>query len=209
MPDSDALVTSFHASHFRTCWALTGGGASVAGLLLSVPGGSRSMLEMIIPYSEAALTEYLGGQPEQACSAATARDLALAARKRACRLDPGAVVLGFGCTASLRSDRPKRGDHRVHIAAASCHRTLTQSLTLTKEARSRAEEEDVVARMLLNLAAEAAERVERMSVPLLPGEEIICTEIVRDPLTEFLDGRLDAVCIQANGQVRDDGPRRR
>jgi hypothetical protein len=207
MLDTDVLIASFHASPFRTVWALTGGGSSVAGLLLSVPGGSRSVLEMTIPYCETALADYLGWRPDQYCSAGTARDLALAARKRARRLDPQAVVLGLGGTASLRSDRPKRGDHRVHIAAAARDRTLAQSLTLTKEARTRVQEEDVVARLLLNIAAEAAGLVERVVVSLLAGEEIVRTETPHDPLTEFLDGRVEAVCIEPDGQVRDDGPR--
>lgn len=218
MADSDALlalITSFHDSNYRTCWALTGGGASAAGLLLSVPGGSRTILEMTIPYSEKALSIYLSksssidlnDKPEQSCSAATAEAMAVMARRSARFLDPHAFILGFGCTASLRSDRPKRGDHRVHLAATSCYRTLTRSLTFAKEARSRAEEEDVVGRLLLNLAAEAAERKERVPVPLLPGEEVIQTVAPRDPLAEFLDDRLDMVCIESNGRVRDDGPR--
>jgi hypothetical protein len=205
--DSDVLIASFHASTFRSAWVFTGGWARVAGQLLSVPGGSRSILEITIPYCDTALADYLGWRPEQYCSVDTARDLALAARKRARRLDPLAVVLGFGCTASLRSDRPKRGDHRVHLAAATRDRVLCHSLTLCKEARSRAEEEDLVARLLLNLAAEVAGLKERVEVPLLAGEQVVLTETVYDPLTEFLEGRVETVCIEPDGQVRDDGPR--
>jgi nicotinic acid mononucleotide adenylyltransferase len=207
MQDSDVLVRSFHARPYRTAWALTGGGSGVAGLLLSVPGGSRSILEITIPYCETALADYLGWRPEQYCSVGTASDLALAARKRARHLAPQAEVLGLGGTASLRSDRPKRGDHRVHLAAATRDRTFVQSLTLSKEARSRVQEEDVVARLLLNLAAEAAGLVERVEVPLLPGEEIVRSETPYDPLNEFLDGRVETVCIEPDGRVRDDGPR--
>ena len=67
--------------------------------------------------------------------------------------------VGVGCTAALVSDRPKRGEHRCHVAVHSAFGTRLVSLTLSKGARTRAEEEQVVADTWLRLLA-AEVRVE-------------------------------------------------
>src|SRR5262245_45817283 len=116
------LTRLIHDSPHRAVIAATGGGARAISVLLAVPGASRSVLEAIVPYSSAALVEWLHGAPEQFCSSHTARQMAMAAYRRAERLrsaedDATFPVVGLGCTASLASDRPKRGPHRVHVAA--------------------------------------------------------------------------------------------
>src|SRR5262245_57190102 len=116
-PATRALIEAIHHAPLRCVVAVTGGGAQAAGLLLTVPGGSRTVLEVAVPYHEQALVEFLGRRSEQFCSAAAARDMAVRALERARWLAPGEAVVGVGCTASLATDRPKRGDHRLHVAA--------------------------------------------------------------------------------------------
>jgi hypothetical protein len=198
------LITAFHAGPRRIVLAVTGGGASVAGLLLGVPGGSRTVLDVQIPYSEQALSRWLGLRPASFCSAETTRLMAERALDEARLLAPGAEVLGVGGTAGLRSDRPKRGDHRFHLALADARRTVTLSLTLTKEARERSSEEDVLVRVLLNALAESAGLSQRVAVPLLPGEEVQRTETSAGLLADFLAGRLDRVCVEIDGRIRTD-----
>jgi hypothetical protein len=77
------------------------------------------VLEAVVPYSLAALVDWIGGKPDQACSEATARAMAMAAFMRVRELAPDADVeklIGVGCTASLATDRPKRGERRIHVA---------------------------------------------------------------------------------------------
>ena len=45
--------------------ALTGGGSRAIAELLEVPGGSRTLLEALVPYSEASIANLLGSRPEQ------------------------------------------------------------------------------------------------------------------------------------------------
>src|SRR5919199_177067 len=105
-------------------------------------------------------------------------------------------VAGVGCTASLRSDRPKRGDHRFHLSVETDTRTLTHSLTLAKEARDREGEEEVVDRVLLNALAEAFGLPDRLPVPLLPGEEVLRDEAPDDDaVAELLAGRVPVLCV--------------
>src|SRR5579884_1150599 len=115
-PSLRRLIEALHAGPYRYVLAVTGGGTGAVAALLSVPGGSRTVLEAVVPYHERALVEFLGRAPEQFCSADTARALAERACDRARWLAPGEAVAGAGCTASLATDRPKRGDHRLHVA---------------------------------------------------------------------------------------------
>lgn len=66
-------------------------------------------------------------EPSQYCSPETALDLAKAAFQRAAALSSfGTSIIGLGATAALASEPPKRGDHRVYIAAHTCHGTHCQ-----------------------------------------------------------------------------------
>jgi len=167
------LVEEIHATPARVVMAVTGGGTGAIGQLLQVPGASRTVLQAVVPYSAAALADWLGGPPEQACSAENARAMAMAAFLRACRLDdsPGSLA-GVACTASLASDRPKRGPHRVHLAVQTAAVTVARSLELNKEARTRAQEERLVSRLVLGAVAEACGVKRRLQVDLLEGEQI-------------------------------------
>jgi hypothetical protein len=203
------LVGRLHQSAPPYVLAVTGGGAAAAGWLLSIPGGSRTVLEVAVPYGERALCEFLGRRPESFCSAPTARAMAIRAWQRACWLAPGATTAGVGCTASLRSDRPKRGDHRFHLAIRTAGGLITTwSLTLAKEQRDRAGEEQVLDLILLNALAESFDIAERVDVPLLDGEEIhVEVEPAADPVAALLAGNVAILCHEADGRLRTDGPR--
>jgi nicotinamide mononucleotide (NMN) deamidase PncC len=202
------LIARIHGAGRRCVLAVTGGGAGAAAALLSVPGGSRSILDVLVPYDAESLSEFLGRRPASFCSAETAREMARRAFDRARWLVPTACVAGVGCTAGLRSDRPKRGDHRFHLAVQTDEQVLTISLTLTKEARDREAEETILDRVLLNAVAESFGLAQRIEVPLLPGEEVIREmRSSEDHLTALLRGRISAVCVERDGRWRIDGPR--
>ena len=132
--------------------AVTGGGSLAISDLLTEPGASRSVLEAIVPYGEAALCDFLSHKPEQFCSETTARRMAMAAFVRAMRHSPRtsrSELIGVGCCCSLASDRPKRGEHRAHWAVQSDSQTLAASVVFEKGARTRLEEERLVADLLL------------------------------------------------------------
>jgi hypothetical protein len=175
---------------------------------LSVPGGSRTVLEVVVPYGEQPLCEFLGRQPASFCSTETAREMAARALQRARWLAPSVPAAGLGCTASLRSDRPKRGDHRVHLCVQTATRCLSYSLTLAKEQREREAEEDLLDRLILNVLAESFGIAERVAVPLLAGEEVhTATETPADLIAALLAGQVAAVCQERDGRLHTDGPR--
>ena len=151
------VVERIHASGRGCVVSLTGGGSQAIADLLTVPGASATMLEAVVPYSAAALAEWLGGKFDQACSEPTARAMAMAGFERARQLsdaDP-TTLRGIGATASLATTRPKRGPHRVHVAWQSAEATVSYSCELVKGKRTRAEEEALAAELVLHAVAEA------------------------------------------------------
>ena len=196
------LIEAIHQGPTRYVLALTGGGTSAAGLLLGVPGGSRTVLEVSVPYDERALADFLGRRPEQFCSLATSDDMAARALARARWLAPGETVAGVGCTASLATDRPKRGDHRFHITVRDAAGSTGYSLSLSKGTRGREGEEAVLAAVLLNALAEASQVPERLALPLLPGEELQVERLpAGDALSVFLRGEVPTVCAEVDGRL--------
>lgn len=117
-----------HASPWAGVFYVTGGGTLLLSELLTTAGASATVLDAQVPYATAALAQVLGRPPEQACSDATARVMAMAAFQRARALG-GARPFGLGCTASLASTREKRGQHRAHVALQTEAMTYTAHLT--------------------------------------------------------------------------------
>lgn len=154
----DDLVSQFHESGLRTVISVTGGGSGLLSRLLGVSGGSNTIIEANIPYSEAALAAYLQQTPDQSCSANTALSMAAVAlhRARKLTLNESEDCIGLGLTASLVSNRPKRGEHRIHAAIQTPHYTELKTLMLNKGVRTRAEEEAVAASLGFSLLASAA-----------------------------------------------------
>ena len=170
---ADQLVQLIHDSPSRIVLAASGGGARAIADLLQVPGASRTLLEAVVPYSPEAMIDWLGGHPDEFCSAATARAMAMAAFSRARRLDDTPEnAAGVACTASLASDRPKRGPHRIYAAVQTADETAVWHLQLLKGRRSREEEERLAGRMVLGAVADACGLAERLGLELLEGEQV-------------------------------------
>ena len=155
--DELSLVTELHAAPCMAVFAVAGAGTQAIAWLLSVAGASRSVLELGVPYSTPALAELVGYAPEQAVSRQTALDMARAAYRRALRLrEGGAPVAGVACTATIATDRPKRGEHRCHVAYWTGAGSAVFSLHFVKGLRDRAGEDAVASRLVLYAFAEAA-----------------------------------------------------
>ena len=150
---NDALIAAIHESPRRGVLTVTGGGSGVLSELLGVAGASATVLEANVPYAESSLRDWLGFSPTQACSDETARALAVRAFVRATELGGD---FGFAATAS-RTVKPKRGEHRAHLAFHDAATTRTWDLTLEKGAGSRADEERTVTQTAVTALAAALE----------------------------------------------------
>ena len=112
------LVQRIHDSQTLAVVSVAGAGTAAISWLLGVAGASRTVLEISVPYASPALTEFVGYEPTQFVSEETAVAMAKSAYRRALHLREGAApVVGIACTATIATDRTKRGEHRCHIAA--------------------------------------------------------------------------------------------
>jgi len=189
-----SLIERIHGSTGQVVLAISGGGSRAVADLLEVPGASRTVLEAVVPYCQAAMIEWLGGRPDQFCATRTARALAMTAFERARQLEPESEGLaGVGCTASLASDRPKRGGHRIHVALQTQQRTVAWSVTLEKGHRDRAEEEQIGSRMVLGAVADAC-GLEPPPLELSDAEPVEKIEVTApESWQDLLLGRVDVV----------------
>ena len=155
--DIRSLIEAIHATPEQAVVALAGAGSEALAWLLSVPGASRTLLEALVPYGRNSMIGFLGHEPEQYVSSRNARDMAQAAYERALTLREGdEPALGLACTATLVTDRPKRGDHRCCVAYWGQEAVSTYNLVLHKDLRDRTGEEDVSSRLVLRALAEAS-----------------------------------------------------
>jgi len=187
------LVEQIHAAARPLVVAVTGGGSGAISALLTVPGASATVLEAVVPYSSRALEEWLGGKPDSYCSERTARAMAMAAFERARALstaDPH-TLLGIGATASLASNRPKRGAHRIHVAWQSADTTAVASVEFEKDARSREQEEAAATVIVLDVIAEACGIQSRPALEFQGQPRR--RHIVDRPFTELLLGERQSI----------------
>jgi len=224
MPSSaEQLVQQIHDSPLRLVLAVTGGGSQTVSMLQTAPGASRTLLEAVVPYAATALAEFLDSTPEQACSEATARAMAMTAFLRALQLAPDDYpfyLMGVGCTASLASDRPKRGAHRVHVAVQTARSTSVAYLQFDAEHRTRADEESLTADIILNAIYGAAACLGETSesvlpagcgleLPTLENEQCRTEEVFEDPQHhpwgDLLLGRCQRI-VAPNGGDRPRPP---
>ncbi|KAJ4462482.1 putative cytidylyltransferase domain protein [Paratrimastix pyriformis] len=152
------------------CIVIAGGGIACVQGLMGQPGASKTVLEAMSPYS-------------LAVSLTTACKMAQVAYRRACnyrlrQLAKEGVVqpslkglVGLSLTATLVTDRPKKGDHRAHICMYDGVAARFLSVTLDKGARNRAEEDQYVSALAFNMLATWV-RSPTVSVRSLPNDRL-------------------------------------
>ena len=216
------LIAGLHASGRKAALAITGGGSGAIAELLRVPGGSRLLIEAQIPYDAQALAMFLGFAPARACSAETAIAMARTARARAASLAPadseggtelvGRDLVGLGATAALVSDRPRKGEHRFHIAFANAAGIAHCTCVMAKGRRDRAAEEDLVSRAIVLWLARACGVVAPSPRSLLDADEHYAETVLppvdapTDTIDQLLAGEVDRVTVQPDGQMMLSAP---
>ena len=209
--DADLLasIRAIHRSPTMAVVIASGGGAGSLAWLLGTEGASRTLLDVQVPYSAAAMGDLLGGIPDSAVSAAVAEDIARAAYARALGLrSDEAPVVGIGATAAIASDRPKRGSHRCFVAACTDAATTVYGLTFVKGLRDRRAEDEAVSRLIVSALAQAC-GVEAAPPGGLRGDERVdvTTRPHGDPVEDLLRGAVESVTVRPDGaMLADDRP---
>lgn len=206
---SQQLISNVHGSGHKAALAITGGGSGAIGELLRVPGGSRLLIEAQVPYDSLALAGFLGFAPAQACSAETAIAMAQCVRARATALVPADIdPIGLGATAALVSDRPRKGEHRFHIACANTSGVAHCTGRMAKGRRDRTAEEDLVSHAIVLWLARACGVAAPSPRSLLDADERFEETFV--PTTHAIDqllaGEVKRVTAQPDGQIMLSAP---
>ena len=198
----EKVITAIHASPTQLVFEFAGAGSQALAWLHAVGGSSRTILEATDRYAGPALIETIGFRPSQFTAPGVAQALAIVAFLRARHLaGPDEAVVGVGCTATIATDRTKRGNHRACWALYDGRTLITDMITLAKGSRTRQAEEDVVSRFLIRAIAEVCQ-VERLPLaPLLVGEVIHRRSLSLAPIEQLLAGELAWLAIAADDTV--------
>lgn len=110
--NTESLVQKIHVSSIKAVLNVTGGGVSALNWLLSIPGASRTIIDVTIPYSQKASYLLLGSDPVDGYSGKEqSKRLAKVAYEKAAKAteigDWDFVGLGVAC--ALATDRTKKG----------------------------------------------------------------------------------------------------
>jgi len=202
--DVKQLIQAIHDAPERIVLVAAGAGTEALSNLLGVAGATRTLLEALVPYSEAAFDEFLGRTPAKYVTERAARLLAGRAFTRARWLDIAAnPVVGLACTATIITDRPKRGEHRAYIATWQPDRLVEYGIHLNKGFRDRAGEENLVSRIILNALAETMSLEVRLPLSLTDKDKVTHTTHHFGQATQRLkQGELDRFGVTADGRIR-------
>ena len=179
-----------------------GAGSAALYWLHSVGGSSRTVLEATDRYTPASLIEATGFTPERFTSGRVAKALAKHALGRARYLDDSYPLFGLGCTATIATDRTKRGQHRCAIAVKDALGMALYTLTLTKGKRTRKEEEELVSLVILKAAAEACGVLYVPDLPLIGEEEVVHKYEAATKLEQLWQGDIPYLLVGTDGKVQ-------
>jgi hypothetical protein len=208
MNDVQELIQQIHDSPPLVVLAVAGAGNQSIAWLLGVAGASRTLLEVLVPYGRLSMIDLLGHEPDQYVSSDTARKMAGAAYRRALALrEEVPPVVGIACTATIATDRAKRGEHRAYVAAWDQAGCSVYSLLLNKGLRDRAGEDDLVSRLVVTALATVSGIESELDLDLTDGDLL---EIQRTghpgPIELLLAGETGMVVVYPDGRMAADEP---
>jgi hypothetical protein len=205
--DVAVLVELLHAAPTRLVYEFAGAGVSALADLHAVGGSSRTVLEATDRYADRSLEEGVGGPVARAVDPDVAVALSRHAFQRARHLaGEQESVAGIGLTATIATDRTKRGDHRAWLAATDPLATRLAGIVLHKGARDRAAEERLVGRLALRLMAETKGVLRELALHLEPDERVETDFFPGEELRAFAEGRRPVLAIDASGRCVDALP---
>lgn len=212
--DVTDLVERIHDRPQLLVMNFAGAGVQALAWLHSVGGSSRTVLEAVDRYSVGTLREATGFVPDQFTSLRVGKALAEHAWSRAAALaeaaEPGLshVVVGVGLTATIATDRPKRGDHRMVLATRDAFGVVARELVLAKGERTRAEEEDLVSLLTLRAIAGASGILDLPGLALLEGERVETTFDAALPVRAFECGDRPWLRLEPDGRWSEPAQQR-
>jgi hypothetical protein len=206
-PAPVGVLAEIHDSRPMMVLEFAGAGAMALWWLHSVGGSSRTVLEAVDRYTPQSLIGAVGFVPRGFTSPEVAAALARHALARARQLAPtGTPVFGVGLSATIATDRQKRGEHRCELAVHDGFGTKHYGLTLAKGERDRAGEETVVSELVIRAVADACGVLGAPLPELLQGEELVRELEPEGAAAVFANRRRDWLLVSRDGTVGGELP---
>lgn len=197
------LIEAIHHTPHMVVFEFAGAGAQALAWLHSVGGSSRTVLEATDRYAAASLIENIGFEPEQFASRRVAEIMATKAYLRADHLArPNTPVVGVSCTAAIVTDRLKRGEHSGYVATYDGKRMTSYNLLLSKGARTRLEEEELISLLVIRAVAEICGLEALPPLPLIKGEQVEKQVEPLDLLDQLMRQLIEWVLVEPDGRMR-------
>jgi nicotinic acid mononucleotide adenylyltransferase len=176
------LVFSIQDKSCQLVMAITGGGTEVIGELLRYGGGSKTLSEAVVPYSQPSFDSFVKGKPDKYCSITAARDLAMASFQRAIFLNPNSPLdklIGLGATSSLTKESERAGrEHKIHIAVQTADKTFSFSPSLV-DVFGRLDQETKTAEFILKMIAfSCGIETDLSEVDIFKADKSICNVVL-------------------------------
>jgi len=198
----EKLIEAIHATPQMLVYEFAGAGTQALAWLHAVGGSSRTILEATDHYAATSLVETIGFEPKQFASPQVARAMATSAYIRACHLTNATVsVTGVGCTATIATDRKKRGDHRCYVAVCNAKGIASYNLGLMKGLRGRLEEEHLISLLVLNAITNECDLDEQLALPLHETEIVEEKFEQIDLLQRLVTGEIGLVTVWPDGRM--------
>jgi len=180
--------------------AITGGGVKAVDWLLSVPGASSRILEVVVPYSIPSLRKYLGKSIEKSVSLDTALLLADKAYGEAKQKHPDKKnFVGIGVTASLDTNRFKRSRNQFYMVAKSDEKLLGYSVIFNKGFRDRNSEDKITSKAILALMYEVVGLKNHIEMDLYEEDKFIRYSKLEFMTQELFQGKKDYIFVDRSG----------
>jgi len=202
-----ALIARIHSSNRKAVLEFAGAGSLGLAWLHAVAGSSRTLLEATDRYSTPSMVALLGHMPARFVARETAEAMAERAYRRAMTLSDGEPgCFGIACTATIATDRVKKGDHGCWVVIRDSRSVSAYGLVIAKGMRDRYGEEALVSRLLvraIGLATGAGE----LELDFLPDESVdLVVTHADDPFARLLAGDVHTVAITPDGEACADLP---
>ncbi|MDM8527326.1 hypothetical protein QUF58_03865 [Anaerolineales bacterium HSG24] len=203
-------VIAIHTTPHQLVFEFAGAGSQALTWLHSVGGSSRTVLEATDRYAPASLADLIGFRPTQFSSAEVATIMATKAFLRGSNLSPLSVdaprpIIGVGCTATIATDRTKRGNHRAYIAIFEADQISSYELTMEKGERTREQEETLVSQLLIWAMAKTCNVVDNPSIEsfqLKLGKETLTEQVSpHNLLNYFMTENISWLLVTPTGEM--------
>lgn len=200
----EGLVGAIHATPHKLALAFAGAGAGALAWLHAVAGSSRTVLSAIDVYAPKSMSELIGFAPANYTVPRVSRAMADACFRSAKRQLPDGSrdpFFGVGSTATIATDRLKRGEHRVALSVRDGLGAVDYALVMEKGARDRASEEELVSLAILRAVADACGVLGAPRLPLSAAEELSVSYQPSELLAGLAAGERAATVVNADGSV--------